>query len=277
MRALAPDPASRFTSASEFAVALQRLEPKPRQKLALIAGVLGVLLLAMAAYFWGPFHASPIAAESDGRVGTASLATAFPDEVDGELRIEIWTPDGDNAKRGVDIGEAAALPVRNGEQVHLKVSLTQPGYAYLLWIDSTGKVQPLYPWDPAAGFQSPPGPSTAVQSLDSPPELDRGWEIVGPSGLETVMLLVRSTPLPRDVDISLLASVLPAVPMAHSRERYVWKLTQSQARPEMIAALSRGIDTRQSRRIHDPLWNLMEQLRAHFELIYVVRFAHQGD
>ena len=41
--------------------------------------------------------------------------------------------------------------------------------------------------------------------------------------------------------------------------------------------LHRGLKTEESRRIDQPMLNVMENLRRHFELMKAVRFAHAGD
>jgi hypothetical protein len=207
------------------------------------------------------------------RPGRAEPAEAG--DLDGELTLRVWGPGG---RRGLDVAEAEALPVRNAEMVHLGARLNRPAFIYLFWIDSRGRVQPLYPWDPARGFASRPPREVPRRTLESPAELDRGWEVEGASGLETAVLLARRTPLPTEMDLAPLVGPLPVSPLGDLRERQVWKLTPGLPAPSLIVAAHRGLKLKaEARRIDDPLVRLLERLRPHFELIQAVRFAHEGE
>src|SRR5262249_18635692 len=178
------------------------------------------------------------------------------------------------------VDHEGALPVRNGELVHLEVRLNQPGFVYLLWIDSQGVVQPLYPWDIAnskEGWSAPWVPSGEQPHTEfhCPSEKNRGLEVEGPVGLETVVLLARTTPLPRSLDLQKLVGRLPASASTNSRE-VVWlgqmpgELT---ARHERI--LHRSVTAGRSKEIDTPVFELLEaRLRPHFDLMKAVRFAH---
>ena len=42
--------------------------------------------------------------------------------------------------------DPAARPLREGDEVRIEAKLNRRGYAYILWIDTKGKVIPVYPW-----------------------------------------------------------------------------------------------------------------------------------
>jgi hypothetical protein len=260
LKALAPAPESRFATAEAFGQELRRCVRPRRVRL---VGAAGIALVVVAVLAWSLLRPPP--------PGGSHLPAAAP--LDGELIVRVWSPEGDRTKRGVSAANSGALPVRNGEQVHLAAQLNRPAFAYVVWIGSEGRAEILYPSSDKATYRN----STPVQAVHRPPELDKGYPMRGNSGLETGLLLARSDPLPADVDLAGLIGQLVPVPMADPREHQVWKLAPGQAEPLMLASQFRSLDTSRTQQINDPLLQLLERLRPHFELIHVVRFAHQGD
>jgi serine/threonine protein kinase len=262
IRALSGDPAVRYASADRLGRAL-RLYLWRRWIIA--APVLaGVLIATVAAV-----------SLRDRNIPRPEVVTPAPALLDGDLILRVWSPDG-GGKRGLKIDEAGALPVRNAEMVHLEARLDRPAFIYLLWFDSQGRPQPLYPWDPSRGFAGPLPREMPRLALHSPPELDRGWEVDGASGLETAVLLARRRPLSPEVDLAALVRTLPLVPYGDPRERQVWKVTPGLAAPRLVLAQHRGLKAAASKRLADPLVQLLERLRPHFDFIQAVRFAHEG-
>ena len=174
MKALAADPAQRYAGAFQLEAALRRYLSRPQRVLIVSAALLligGAVVLAATlgrSQRWG--MADLMNLRSWGE--TAPLS--------GELVLRAWSPD--HGKMGVRLDQPGALPLRTGEMVQLEVKLNQPGYCYILLLDSHGTVQPLYPWRPEDGLHVPPPAVTAVQDLHSPPERDRGWELDDHSG-----------------------------------------------------------------------------------------------
>jgi hypothetical protein len=54
----------------------------------------------------------------------------------------------------------------------LEVRLKEPAYVYLLWVDSHGTVDPLYPWE--RDFNNRPQVQVPVKELHRPPKLNMG-------------------------------------------------------------------------------------------------------
>jgi hypothetical protein len=158
--------------------------------------------------------------------------------------------------------------------VHLEARLNQLGYVYLLWLDSQGSVDALYPWQ--RNVRVPPQAQTAVEQLDSPPEWDKGWKVVGPSGLETALLLVRRSPLPADVNVREVIGKLKPSRLRDLHEVAVRGFDPGQPTAFVDVGQQRGVGA-ETAEIDEPLLALMERLRLHFEMIRAVRFAHQGD
>jgi hypothetical protein len=239
---------------------------RPRPTRRAVAAAVGLLAAAavVAGVAWG-LRGRP-AGDGPG-VGQPAAEAEAP--LVGELSVTIW---GDS-KPGLSVDRAGALPARNGEMVHFKAAVNRPAYLYLLWLGSDGEAQPLYPWDPKRGFADTPAAERRTEA-HTPPELDRGWELTGPGGLETALLLARSTPLPAGVDLAaLIGKEKPA--RLHTPTEVAWLELGPDRRARQERVLHRGLNVAASKKIDEPMLNLLERLRPHFELLKAVRFAHQ--
>lgn len=91
-----------------------------------------------------------------------------------------------------------AIPLKQGDGVHFSLKLSEPGYAWILWVDSNGEVQKFFPEEGAINKE----PSL---SFESPKELDLAWSPLEPTGnSELAIALVSSDPIP-DFDLAKLA------------------------------------------------------------------------
>ena len=201
MKALAAHPARRFASAAEFQRALRNYRRRPLR-------VGGALLIAACAV--GVFLVLSRPGRSPHLEGLEAATANATRPLSGDLTLKVWSP-GTGGKRGLRVEEPGALPVRRGELVHLEVRVNQPAYLYLLWLDSQGRVDPLYPW--ARDFRTPSVADASRAHLDYPPEADQGLPVQGPSGLETSLLLARRTPLPATTDLAAVIGPLPPAPL----------------------------------------------------------------
>jgi hypothetical protein len=195
------------------------------------------------------------------------------------------------------------LPVRTGDLLQLDVRLNQPAYVYVIWITSQGRVHALHPWDTHWGFQAPPllpaqGPAPVVvaslallthslpqhrdrprRQLTSPANLEDGFVVEGPAGVETFLLLARRTPLPLTVDVRERIGK-PGASAAGKPDQFDWLAIEEGRLTRIDPGRSRTRGP-QSRRINDPLVQVLVRLRGpadnpHFELLQGVRFAHVG-
>ena len=267
LKAMAPDLAQRYASAAELRQTLRRYRNRHWRHAAV--GLACGLVLALVAWSLWP-------ARHPGSIPGPPIPAPAPIALTGELTVRVWSPHG-GAKRGWSVRDPGALPVHRGDQVHLEARLSRPAYAYLLWLDGQGQVASLYPWRDRA-FGSRPAAEPAVATLESPAELDQGWPMEGPSGLETALLLVRPTPLPANLDLSAQIGRLPPTPVFDPREVAVlgWDLDHPVVALHRGEHRSRGLGAA-SERIDEPLLQVMERLRPHFEVIRAVRFAYQGE
>jgi hypothetical protein len=161
----------------------------------------------------------------------------------------------------------------------LDVQLNQPAYTYLVWIDSAGQMVPLYPWNHDAlevkDVNQPPPVRRASDKINNPP-IGGGWTFGKRGGLETVLLLVRRTPLEPDVRLGTLLGSLPPLKMRARDEVVVFGLDRGADAPATLLALNRGPEA-EARAADEPLLAALGRLKNHFELIRAMRFAHEGE
>jgi hypothetical protein len=276
MRALAADPAQRFASVAEFRQALRRYRHRHSYRAA--AGLAVALALGLV---WAELpRLGPRPDRSREVLPRAAAPLSAPSPVasplSSELLVRVWSVGG-GSKRGWRVDEPGTLPVLPGEQVHLEARLSRPAYAYLFWLDGKGQAVSLYPWRDRA-FHSRPSTEVATTSLHSPAELDLGWPMEGPGGLETALLLVRETPLPPGTNLADLIGQVPAAPLRDLRE--VDLLGFDPGQPIRVRTFPQGEHRSlggTAKRVDDPLPQLMERLRPHFDGVRAVRFAYRGE
>ena len=139
-------------------------------------------------------------------------ATAAPGPLTGRVEVLVLLPGGGSG-RLLSIKDPDARPLLPHDQVRVQAELNRPAYVYLVWIDSRGKAQPVYPWtngrwSERAARQSP------VERLSLPEEVGKYWKMQSNrAGMETLVLLARETPLPDDVDLERFFDGLPPQPV----------------------------------------------------------------
>jgi serine/threonine-protein kinase len=288
-RLLAKPARDRYGSARDFVDALDAAvaaeepgRPRPRvwRPAGMAAGLLGaVALLAVLAISRGPGRgtgtpAPPSLTDLARVVQPPSETAAAPLPLTGELTVRVWSPLGGKGKQGWKIDEPGTLPVLPGEQVRLEAQLNQPAYPYLLWLDGQGKVILLYPRTDRK-FGGRPAREVARATVHRPEALNKGLEMNGPGGLETALLLVRRTPLPAE-DLPGLLGRLPPSPLRDPLELAVRGFDSGQPVEAIDLGEHRGL-REEAKEIDDPLLQLLERLRPHFELARAVRFAYRGE
>jgi len=305
LRALAQDPQRRYRNMAEFKAALEAYlgtidagtigatttkagngggsgGSSWRRRPVLTATVVGAAALA-SIFGWRSIAYRPGVDESASGGGSDSAAAnstkpavpissaSIDAPLEGSLNVRVWSADA-AAKRGIPIGEAGALPIVNGEQVHIEATLNRPAHLYVLWIDADGKVTRLD--DTKLGATSP------RHAFHSPAALDKGWEIVGNPGLETVVLLAAEHPPTEDPDfVKLIGTLPPTGPqsgdgyLAFDVDRRKADDTTSCVRITGGQTMTRGLGGVKT--INDPVVQTLEKLRQQFDLVKAVRFAHR--
>ena len=278
VRALQADPGKRFGNAGEIESALRKTRKSWLPFKITVTFTIAFALLAMVRL------SKPFLTEQLGEFGAGSVPTSSPPPplatgtgtplsqapLEGKLDIRIWSADG-KAKSGLSIEDFGALPVRNGEQVHVEASLNRAAWLYLLWIDSEGKVTRLDEVAPNA---------VPRRALHSPAKLDEGWEMIGPPGEETIVLLAAEKPLAPDADLANLVGTLPPIGPSGGEGYTTFEIeTKSSVEDSSCMKLtggsseSRGLGAKVT--IKDPVVQSLERLRKHFDVVKAVRFAHR--
>jgi serine/threonine protein kinase len=190
------------------------------------------------------------------------------------LDVLAWSPK-DPSRRGMSLRTPGTLPLKNGDQIRVEVDVEKPAYLYLIWIDSEGNALPVYPWKPG-DWQSLPPKQTPLSHLSLPNNADEGWPMQGVSGMETLVLFVRSEPLPSDVDLQSFLTDLPKQPL-QGAESIVWIADGELIRSEDESM--RGLDFGKPEQISDSILRaqrqIQERLGKYFSEIRAVSFAHR--
>jgi hypothetical protein len=200
--------------------------------------------------------------------------TASTPPLDGKLNVLVRPPD--RTVEPISVHEPSALPVRSGGAMCLDVQLNQPAYVYLVWIDSAGNIQPLYPWNNERleitdVDQAPPERRPA--KLIFSPLLGKSWSFGNHKGAETVLLLARRTPLPKHVKISLLIQGPVPSQIQQTTDVVDLKLPSEVARTNQNsnkknAAVGNPVDG-------SPLSEFVQALSEQFDLVETIQFAHE--
>jgi Domain of unknown function (DUF4384) len=129
----------------------------------------------------------------------------------GSIHLRIGDP-ANPGRRDLRLDQPGALPLKAGDRFRIEAKLNRPAYLYLFWLGAEGKVTPIYPWAPGH-WDRRPAKEVKKDRLELPQKADQAWEVpAGNPGLEAVVLLAREeSPLPRDVDLSRLATGLPVL------------------------------------------------------------------
>jgi hypothetical protein len=301
VRLLAKSPADRPASAAATAevlralevgetVTLERRPPAARRKrgctititvaIAVLAGLLigpGLLLYQAVDRIRAKAPGGdPAAKPPDSGQSGVPTAPAPVTPYEGYVDLIVWTKAG-GAPRRMRLSDDGALPLHVGDQVRIEAKVTPPAYLYLFWIDTEGKVAPVYPWDPKKGWGSRPPQELLRDRLVLPENETKGYAINGDlEGMESLLLLARPTPLAADdaVIASWFAGIKPQRPVQNPLSA-VWfengKVVQDDARRKRQWFEETEID--------DPVLRLQELLRGrlqeHAAFTTAVSFAKQ--
>jgi hypothetical protein len=272
---LAKRPGERFADAGAVVEALRpwtgtppiqvenRRPPRPFPRLpwGWLGGVAAVLLVAVGLLVW-----------TAHRQGLPELA--------GSVTVRVWSPQGQEGKRGVAVGEEGALPVRCGEGVRLEVEVSQPAFVYLFMVaGDDGEVQPLYPWDRTRGetLDTPMPRQTPLAKLVVPPPGRRsfGFPVGAGDGLDTILLLARTEEMPGDTNWRSLFGELSPTKVLNRREAAWLDLKRGAVQEQGFHRRERGgVQPGLAIEVDAPLADLSLRLAKYFEVIKAVRYAH---
>lgn len=245
----------------------------PSRRAVMAMGLAGVVAAAAAAGgTWlasGGWHKE----KAGEQPGDNKVTGAKP--LAGELVVRVWAPE--RGARGLKIGiDERAVPVREDEQLQAEVTLSEPAYAYLLWIDSKGEVTPLYPWNDdqiAVESVAAAAPAIKAKGFRNPSKETKGWPLDGTIGLDTWLLLARREPWPKERNLADLIGKVPGAPLRDLGEVAVRGWDGGRPVEEVRLDLLRR-PKKEAQEIDDQLLQLVGRLKGDFELIRAVQFAH---
>jgi len=226
----------------------------------------------------------------------------FPDlpPLSGQLKIRfIANPDSGSAKVVVrQPKEGDPTPLFNGQNVQLQTKLSRPGFIYVIWVDSDGAAEPIYPWDfetSTALWKAPiqKRSNKPADFIPCPEKAQTGFRATGKPGMQHVVVLARSTPLKSANELQSVFSDLPASPLADGPEaaKYVEWSPVSGNRIGFVRGLEAGatyyvddveeLDPSTDFEASDmPMFEIvksrLKQQHLDFEFIKVWRFAQKG-
>jgi hypothetical protein len=194
--------------------------------------------------------------------------------IDGWIDVRVWKRD--DLKGPGTLLKPAVLPLQADDEVRVEAKLNQSAYLYVVWIDTGGKATPIYPWN--AHWQWPTR-ETPVDHLSLPSTPGNRWPIKLDSsdkpGMETLLLLARETPWPRDVELRTLLVDLPR-PALQDPASAVWFRNWDVVHDEA----DRGPNLFDERRAGDPVMRtqqiLRERLLKYCDFSRAVSFANAG-
>jgi serine/threonine protein kinase len=216
----------------------------------------------------------PIESESlQAQLSVPDVAASAPQSLSGlRVRFDVLVSSAPGGpKDQIPLDQPGALPVRTGERLHLHAQLSHPAHIYLVWFGAEGKPTLLYPWNEIDGNKDSDDKASlkAIQSIHSPPALNRGWEVGGAEGQELIALLVAGKPLDDEAHLRKLLGELTPRPLGVARGARWLEVVGGEIR------LDRG--PIKSSELDDPDLKLLEFLRSRFEVIQLVRFPHVAE
>jgi hypothetical protein len=240
-----------------------------------LPGGIGLLLAVGALMLWVTTPAKPLAAlpAPSGKVSTASA----PSPASQEYKLNVFVRPPIRATEPLPVEEKGALPVSQGWIMSLQAVLPAPAYTYFVWLDCTGQAIPLYPWNTRElefkDIGQPPPVRQPTKTVYSP-LLGGGWTFGERGGMETVLVMSRSTPLPEGTSVGeLLGELPPPVAVREPTELVIFEVKDYAKTVTSVVSQARG-DEGAAKAADEPLKALLLRLSPHFDLVRAVRFAH---
>jgi serine/threonine protein kinase len=277
MRLLEKAPAARVASAAEVVAGLHALEqsagptqaetprhaahtPSLRRRLVLLSGA-AVLLVGLGLLLW-----------PRSRPPQPEPGPPFK----GWIDVRVWEK-GNPRRQGLGLHQDGALPLKAGDLIHIDATLNQPGYLYVVWIDTEGQAA-LIPPPHDGDWRLRPQEEKPLARLSLPEAADEYVRLgEGPTGMQSLLLLVRDEPLPAGVPLRSLFADLPRQ-AAPTLRAAAWFENGELAKGEPDRSSSPDFTKRT--KINDPVLQtqalLQTKLKEWFAYTRAVSFAYEG-
>jgi serine/threonine protein kinase len=284
-------------SAAELAAALDQeagtipLPPRPapirRRRRLLAAAILALAPLALLAWRMRPEPTRADRAEATHDPDRPRQPETQepprreePAPLEGYLDARMARP-GDQIRQNIPLSDPASRPMRPRDLIRVHAELSRPACVYLVWIDSSGAVTPMYPW--IDGDWKRRGPEKKSKSYHLPRVNDEWeWWEMGPgrSGLEMMALLCREGPLPESVDLAALLGRFDPRPLAGEDGQTVAWFKNGEMVLDEKPRTPRGPLARPVKG-GNPVERLNRELhrrvRGHFVLTRTITYGNEGD
>ncbi len=276
LRCLAREPNARFRTAADLANELHRLGPtgptvdyRPpdlpgergrRWRRWAILAVCGLAILAGAALAFWPRGGT---GEQNGRPGLEPLKGSI------DLRV---TERNNPRRQRLLLHQPGALPLRPEDEMEYEIQVNRPAYLYLVYLDSEGNATPLFPWQ-NYGWKQRPAEEKRLRLFQ------KGSLRASPSGIESLLLLVRDDPLPAHEDLLALFAGLPKQKALPDPRARAWfengELVRDDPDRGPPVLIGQGDSNADPVMLTQKL--LQEKLRPLFPYTRAACFAFQGD
>jgi hypothetical protein len=186
-------------------------------------------------------------------------------------------------RRGLYLHQLDALPIKLNDEVQIEAELNRPMFLYVIWINTAGKAIPAYPWRHFSWDERNKDEKRLAQLKLPEGAAEEGWKMdddKAPPGMETLLLLVRDSPLPPEGEAALkaaLADIGPQPLQDGKTDAAVWFENGA----VVTAKKGRAPKSFDAQRIDDPVLRtqgvLRDQLGPHFDYTRAVSFAFRGQ
>jgi predicted Ser/Thr protein kinase len=201
LKAMAKEPANRFTTAADMAAELRAVLAGPKRRNGglpyLIAAIIGLLFVALGVWMLRermPNRGSPTE-------GAAGVSPGAPSAIQTTAAIENPPKMEILLQRRLQVDDFSPLrqqnvPIHTGDKIQLHVWLDKPTYAYLFWYDAHGRATLLWP-ESNAGLEH----QQPVKEIWSPSGAEQSgaavkcWPVEGDSGPELALVATADHPM----------------------------------------------------------------------------------
>lgn len=176
-----------------------------------------------------------------------------PPPLKGEIDMIIYRV-ADQSATMAKLSNFPQLPILAGDRVRVEAHVNREAFIYVLWIGTDGSVEPIYPWS-SGDWDTVPQAEMPKTTVHLPKDANQTWVMDEGTGMETLVLLLREKPLPRNTRLESLIGKIP--PQTYqSDQAIIWF-----ANGEIDFEGERGPKNFSAEKVNDPV--LETQVKLH--------------